>query len=145
MALTYFLDNALAPVSGGNAFSTKAKCDPMLNFNPRWQMANTTEREQFIMDATAQLDSLDFVGTVVSDTQPLQFPRTMSTETTGEFTVANQVRRLFRALVQQIEYNLNRQGIGMTQYSHGNESFTARQDTICREALMSLSPYLRGG
>jgi hypothetical protein len=143
MAFTYFVNNSLAPVAGGNAYATKAKCDLMLNFHPRWQMATSTEREQLIMDATAQLDSLDYVGTLVSGTQPLQFPRVMSTEITGEFTLVNQVRRLFRALVQQIEYNLSRQGMGVTQYSHVNESFTPRQDTICREALMSLTPYLR--
>lgn len=143
MALTYFLDGSLAPVSGGNAFSTRAKCDPMLSFNQRWQMATPDEKDQMIVDATAQIDSLDYAGTVVSGVQPLQFPRTMSADATGDFTVANQVRRLFRALVQQIEYNLNRNGIGVTQYSHVNESFTPRQDTICRETLMSLSPFLR--
>lgn len=143
MPLVYFVDSSLNPVPGGNAYGELAKVDMALSYHAKWQYLTNAEKEDKIVHATSQLDSLDFKGAVVSGTQPLQFPRAMTEDTTGDFTVREQVRRLFRALVQQIEYNLNRVGIGMTQYSHGNESFTPRQDILCREALQSLMLYVR--
>lgn len=143
MPLVYFVDSSLNPVTGGNAFGELAKVDLALSFHAKWQYLTNTEKEDKIIQATSQIDGLDFKGSLVDPTQPLQFPRVMTDEATGDFTVAEQVRRLFRALVQQIEYNLNRVGIGMTQYSHGNESFTPRQDILCREALQSLMLYVR--
>jgi hypothetical protein len=143
MALVYFVDGALAPTSTGDAFATEARLTKLLNYHPKWAILTVAEREEKIKEATAQLDTLDYRGTLVSPTQPLQFPRVMTSDTTGEFTVAEQVRRLFRAVAAQVEYNLSRVGIGMTSYSHSGESFAHRQDIICREAQMTLGIYER--
>lgn len=143
MALVYFVDNDLDPVEDADAFGTVEAVDLHLSYHPRWMYLEDEEKEALIIAATAQLNALDFKGQLVEDTQALQFPRAMSTETSGLFTRKEQVRRLFRSLVQQIEYNLNRAGMGMVTYSHGNESFTPRQDTIAREALQTLLPYVR--
>lgn len=143
MALTYFVDGNLDPVAGGNAYATEPNLSPLLNFHPKWAILTQAEREDKIVEASAQIDSLDFKGAVASPTQPLQFPRKMTEDTDGEFTRGAQVRRLFRAVAAQVEYNLNRVGIGMVTYGHGGESFTQRQDMICREASMSLGIYER--
>lgn len=143
MPLVYFVDGNLDPVAGGNAYTTEPKLTPLLNFHPKWAILTAAEREDKIVEATAQLDTLDYKGKLFAPTQPLQFPRAMTEDTEGEFTREAQVRRLFRAVAAQVEYNLNRVGIGMVNYSHGGESFTQRQDIICREAQMTLGIYER--
>jgi hypothetical protein len=143
MALTYYRDNAYAPVAGGNAYATPSQIDPLLQFHPRWKYMDNTMKDDAIVAASAQIDIMSFYGEKVSSSQPLQFPREYN-QTEGVFAVQQQDRKLLQAVSAQIEYNLARSGIGMTAYSHGNESLTARQEIICREAQFALDPYREG-
>ncbi|HRP70303.1 MAG TPA: hypothetical protein PLY93_12275 [Turneriella sp.] len=140
MILTYYLDSSLNPVPTGNAFGRASKVHTLLNWHPRWQYLSPNEMRRKIVTASAQLDNLSYKGSKADPAQPMQFPRSMGQD--PAFSLDEQIRRLLSALVQQVEYNLNRAGMGMPQYGHGNEQFTARQDTISREALQTLYPYL---
>lgn len=142
MALTYYRDNVYAPVANGNSFANRAQIDPLLQFHPRWKYMDNTMKDDAIVAASAQLDIMSFNGDKVSPTQPLQFPREYN-EDIGVFSKPEQDRKLVQALSAQVEYNLARAGIGVTAYSHGNESLTPRQEIICREAQFALEPYLR--
>jgi hypothetical protein len=143
MALIYYRDNAYAPVAGGNAYATRSQIDPLLQFHPRWKYLDDPMKDEAIIAASAQIDIMSYSGVKVSPTQPLQFPRQYN-ETDGVFAVEQQDRRLVQAVSAQVEYNLARAGIGMTAYSHGNESLTPRQEIICREAQFALEPYREG-
>lgn len=142
MPLVYYRDNAYAPVPTGNAYAELTKIDPLLLYHAKWKYLSPTMREDAIVNASAQLNVMGFSGAKVSPTQPLKFPREYD-ETEGLFSYEGQDERLLEALAAQVEYNLSRTGIGVTSYSHGNESVTPRQDMICREALFALEPFVR--
>ena len=142
MPLVYYRDPAYIPIPTGNAYALLTQIDPLLVFHAKWLYLDTLMREDAIVNASAQIDIMSFTGEKFSAAQPLQFPRQYN-ETSGIFSIPEQDRKLVQALSAQIEYNLNRMGIGIVQYAHGNESMTPRQDIICREAQMSLGRYLR--
>ena len=140
--LTYYRNGSYVPAPTGNAYATRAQIDPLLQFHPKWKYLPQAAQDDAIINASAQLDIMTFSGEKSDDTQPLQFPRDYD-ETSGPYSAAEQDRKLVQALSAQIEYNLNRTGIGQTSYSHGNESITPRQEIVCREAQMALEGYLR--
>lgn len=140
--LVYYRNGSYVPQTGGNAYATRAQIDPLLQFHPRWKYLTDPAKDDAIVNATAQIDIMSFSGDKVDDTQDLQFPRDYG-ETTGPYSSAEQDRKLVQAVSAQVEYNLNRTGIGQTSYSHGNESITPRQEIVCREAQFALEGYLR--
>lgn len=142
MALIYYRDISFAPVIAGNAYAELVQIEPLLAFHGKWKYLDTTAKEAAIVSASAQLNLMSFKAEKVNPLQAMKFPREFD-ESIGLFSYAGQDERLLEAVASQIEWNLNRVGIGMTSYQHGNESFTPRQETICREALFALEPFTR--
>lgn len=138
--LTYYRDASYNPVPTGDAYATLAQIEPLVAFHAKWKYINTTMKEDAIKAATAQLDTLIFQGGKVDPLQALEFPREYDA-TTGPFSRPVQDKKLLQALSAQVEYNLNRSGIGQTAYSHGNESLSPRSEIICREAMGALEAY----
>lgn len=121
--LTYYRDAFYNPVPTGDAYATLAQIEPLVSFHAKWKYINDAMKEDAIKAASAQLDIMNFQGAKVDPTQNLQFPREYN-ETAGPFSREGQDRKLLQALAAQVEYNLNRAGIGVTAYSHGNESLS---------------------
>lgn len=144
MALTHYIDGSDAPQLNADAYITEAEGDLFLAFLPAWTVLTSEQKEAKIKEATALIDSLQFGGAPVgaADAQTLQFPRNFSDSTDDPWTLAEQKRRIRRAVCAQIEYNLNRQGLGALQFSRGDLSATISQETLCRPALFALSAYM---
>lgn len=93
--------NSYATVSGANAYFTALG-------DTRWTTGRTdTQREQAILKGMKYIEGLNWKGTTVSGTQPLQFPRTGLTDRDGrdvdEDTVPNVViKALYEASVRAI-------------------------------------------
>lgn len=68
----------MALTKGTNSYATAVEADTY--FGDRldvaaWTAANSTEKDQALITATAVLDDLIWTGTAVSESQPLAFPR----------------------------------------------------------------------
>lgn len=68
----------MALVKGTNSYATVAEADKY--FADRldvdaWTNASATQKTQALITATAHLDSMEWSGIAVSDSQPLAFPR----------------------------------------------------------------------
>lgn len=144
MALVNYLDGNENPAINANGYISLSDADLFLAHLPSWNILEKDEKENKIKQATALLDSLEFAGNPAEgkDMQTLQFPRTFGNDTTTGFSMAVQKRRIRRAVCAQIEYNLNRQGLGALQFSRGDLSATIPQETLCRAAKMALSIYM---
>jgi hypothetical protein len=142
MPLVYYRDSAYAPVLAGNAYATLEQIEPLLAFHAKWRYLDTPAKESAIINASAQLDLMSYKAETVNPAQAMKFPREFG-ETAGVFSYAGQDERLLEATAAQVEFNLNRVGVGMVTYQHGNEAFTPRQEMLCREAIFALEPFVR--
>lgn len=144
MALVYFIDGSNDPVLNADAYTEVLKADLFLSFMPAWNILTTEQKEDKIKHATALVDSASYGGAPVSDSdeQTLQFPRLFEGTNESIFQIVEQKRRLLRATCAQIEYNLNRQGLGTLSFSRGDLSATISQETLCRPAKIAVSVYM---
>lgn len=127
-----------------------ADIDALMVYNVGWNTINTTGRENRIKAASLMIDNMMFWGVVITQGQPMKFPRNFSgfdfdLFDVGDdvFTEDNQKRVLREAVRSQVEYELNRRGIGATSFSSGSQSVVPRQDMLCREAKILLAPYIK--
>lgn len=134
-----------------DAYAEVADVDARLIWNAKWNLLSTTEKENRIKAVTLQIDDMMFSGIKQDPGQPLKFPRQFNTFSntryfdTGDnvFDDDNQTRTLRKAVAVQVEYELNKYGLGAVSYSIGDESIVPRQDQMCREARAILSPYVK--
>lgn len=68
----------MALAKGTNSYATVSEADSY--FQDRldvaaWTSADATQKAQALVTATSMLDDLNWIGTAVSDSQPLAFPR----------------------------------------------------------------------
>lgn len=145
MALVNWLDGSDDPQLDADAYVSVTEADLLLSFLPAWSILTTEEKEAAIKQATALIDALEFAGDPVAlpAAQTLQFPRDFGDVNAEEFSLTEQKRRIRRAVCEQIEYNLNRQGLGALQFSRGDLSATISQETLCRPARVALSRFMR--
>ena len=145
MALTYFIDSDLDPVVDADAYANLADMNNLLGYHNVWQAMTDEQKESEIKRVTAYFDTLDLAGVRVgadATEQTLEFPRDFGS-TASPWAVIDQKKKLLRAVASQIEFNLNRPGIGVLEFSRGDLSAIPSQETLCRPALMALSVYMK--
>lgn len=129
-----------------DTFALESEVNAYLTFNTEWQAFDSPTKEAWIQSVSVRIDNLLYDGLVKVDGQPMKFPREYSTYNFGDndniFDESEQIRTLIRAVSYQVEFDLNRNGIGMTSQSLGDASVVERQEVICRETLQVLNPYL---
>lgn len=137
MALSRFTDS-YALVSEVNNYMLHSKI---------WENFDTLTKEKWIKAVTQKLDNLMYEGVVKVDGQPLKFPRDFHSfnnfNSDNIFDESEQIRALIRAVSYQIEFDTNRNGIGFTEQSVGDENVIERQEVICRDTLTVLQYYIK--
>ena len=129
-----------------DTFALESEVNAYLTFNTEWQAFDTATREAWIQSISIRIDNLLYDGIKADSVQPMKFPREYSTGNYSQqdnvFDESEQIRSLIRAVSYQVEFDLNRNGIGLVNQSLGDASVTERQEVICRETLQVLMPYL---
>lgn len=140
MALTLYTDT----------YAELAAIDARMVYNVGWNTLAEADRENRIKAASLQIDDMMFHGIVKVQGQDMKFPRNFGSHDFSLFDAGddvfdeeNQERILGEAVRSQVEYEMNRRGIGATQFSSGSQSVTPRQDMLCREAKSLLAPYVK--
>jgi len=133
-----------------DTYATLSDIDALMVYNIAWSIIPTVEKENRIKAASLMIDNMMFHGLAKVVGQDMKFPRffngfDFSLYDTGDdiFNEDNQKRMLREAVRGQVEYDLNRTGIGVSNYSCGSKSGTPRQDMLCRESKGLLAPYVK--
>lgn len=150
MALTYFVDNANAPVLNADAYAKLADIELLMLHSDKWASLDTTGKENRIKAATLHIDVWSQYSAARVSVDPLvqtrEFPREFNQPDDGitpnPFTIAEQKRRLTAAVRHIIENNLLRTGQNISTYEGGGEIITTTQENIPRQVVQILSPYL---
>ena len=131
MALEYFLlpDNE-TPNPVGDAYTTRARMDIILGSNVAtcaWAQLGDDAKDDLIKAETSKLDGLSTCGSPVDDAQPLNFPLTglslgYDPRAIRAYSIAEQVKKLERAMANQIEADIQKGSISQLSTSQGRET-----------------------
>ena len=159
MALVAYLTGGdpNTPDPSGNTYAVQADIDTRLFRFKAWTTLDDAEKEGWILGVVALMNDETFDGAVLSQTQPLPFPRNFGIldifieQVNSPFSLEQQPKHLLKAVIAQLQFWLTSigQGLppgpGVANYSIGDESFSGiRQDVgLCREAKGLIMRYKR--
>jgi hypothetical protein len=126
-----------------NSLASFESVDDLLAYHPRWQTLTQEQKEECIKRCSRIINRLEFIGSKTSESQPLEFPRTLEHETDEAFSVSAIKKRLESAVAIFVEYDLDKVGTSQISYSHGNETLSARIESIPRAVIQILAPIMR--
>ena len=117
-----------------------------------WTALSNADKEAYLRQGLASLEELVLVGTKISSTQTLQFPRNISEYEVISMDVPTAVKRAQVELALQAlqgvpeRVQLQRQGVSSASVGHASESYTgARTLMESPESYSLMKPYLAGG
>lgn len=107
----------MALAKGVNSYATVAEAE--VYFSDRldvaaWIAADATQKEQSLITATAVLDDLIWVGTAITDAQPLAFPRSgyyYDPKYGTNMTIVGVPARIIRATFELAHHMLSNDGL----------------------------------
>ena len=106
-----------------NTFVTLNEANTYFGARPNsalWTSLSDTDKENALSYATLKINSLEFVGDKVSNSQPLEFPRNLSTQLPNDIKYA--VCEEAYAIIENSVHHKNHE-LGIESFSLGDSSF----------------------
>jgi len=146
----------VALIKNTNSYNTVAEANEYLDNKldvAAWTSANDDQKAQALITATALLDSMDWAGTAISDSQSLAFPRDICfyDNKLGRYIEINETPRQILEATNELAYHLlNNDGLlddtgSVTNLSIGSLNLTIKNmpSLVPQYVRKILRPLLR--